>query len=513
MLRICFVASEVTPLAKTGGLADVAGALPRYLHAQGHDIRIFMPFYSSIGAVATLRTMQVAEAQSVAVSLGTHHWRYSLLETRLPQSDIPLYLVHCPEAYDRPTLYGVGPDEHLRFLVLQRAALDGCQRLQFAPDIVHCNDWHTALMPMLLKSAYAWDRLFANTHSVLSIHNIGYQGEFSNATTFDVGSDVRSLIARETAAGGAFNWLREGVRHADRVTTVSPTYAREICTPAGGYGLDPALRARADGVVGILNGVDYADWNPATDRYLKHRFSAKDLSGKAATKRGLLDWFNLPVPDSTPLLGCISRLTVQKGFDLLFNTLPEILTEREVCCVVLGSGEARYEDFFADLQRRFADRVVFHRGYSDELAHLIEAGADMFLMPSLYEPCGLNQMYSLEYGTVPIVRRTGGLADSVQMWDPATRRGTGIVFNDFDAPAVRWAVNYALDLHKDRDAWDQIVQNGMAQDFSWDKQGEEYVRLYEALRAGVRLTADGRKDSSTLTVGRQSSAADFTSSS
>jgi starch synthase len=478
-LRICFVASEVAPLAKTGGLADVAGALPRELRRQGHDVRVFMPFYSSLGD--RLKAAPLAGAQNVELRLGHHGYRYSLLESTLPGSDVPLFLVHCPEAYDRPTIYTSAPDEHLRFLVLQRAALDGCQRMAFSPQIAHCNDWHTALMPMLLKSAYAWDSLFASTRSVLSIHNIGYQGVFDSSTTYDVGGDVRWLLSPETLAGGAFNWMRDGVRLADAVTTVSPTYANEICTPVGGYGMDGALRSRADPVVGILNGVDYSEWNPATDRYLKHHYSPQDLSGKAATKRSLIDWLNLSVSETTPMLGIISRMTVQKGFDLLFGCLGEIIGSRELSLVALGSGEPRYENFFVGLQQRFADRVVFHRGYHEELAHLIEAASDMFLMPSLYEPCGLNQMYSLKYGTVPIVRRTGGLADSVQMWDPATRSGTGVVFNDFDVPAVRWAINTALDLHKDRNAWRRMMLNGMAQDFSWERQAGEYVRLYERL--------------------------------
>src|SRR5690606_10190819 len=281
-------------------------------------------------------------------------------------------------------------------------------------------------------SLYAWDRLFANAKSVMSIHNIGYQGIFGGHTVYDIGGEDRSLLAPDTTAGGPINWLREGIRHAHRVTTVSPTYAREICTPLGGHGLDADLRARPDGVTGILNGVDYDEWNPATDRYLKHHYTPEDLSGKAATKRWFLDWLNLTVGENTPLLGLVSRLTVQKGFDLLFDVLPEILATRDLAFVALGSGEAHYESFFTSLQHRFPDRVVFHCGYNDELAHLIEAASDMFLMPSMYEPCGLNQMYSLKYGTAPIVRRTGGLADSVQMWDPVTRQGTGIVFNDFD---------------------------------------------------------------------------------
>ncbi len=479
-LKICFVASEIAPLAKTGGLADVAGVLPKHLHELGHDVRVFMPLYSSMGNFANQAT-PLDVARHVPLALGSHRYWYSLLEARLPNSSVPLYLVHCPEVYDRPSIYTSGVDEHLRFLVLQRAALDGCQRMQFAPDVVHCNDWHTALIPLLLKSVYAWDGLFSATRSVLSIHNIGYQGIFDSGTLFDVGGEIRHLLSWETLVGGGFNWMREGVRHAHRVTTVSPTYAREICTPVGGHGLDATLRSRADGVIGILNGVDYGEWNPTTDRYLKHHYTPEDLSGKRETKQQLLDWMNLSVSDTTPLLGVVSRMTVQKGFDLLFDSLPHMLATREMGLIALGSGESRYEEFFAYLQRRFPERVVFHRGYNEELSHLIEAASDMFLMPSQYEPCGLNQMYSLKYGTAPIVRRTGGLADSVQMWDPATRQGTGVVFNDFDVPAVQWAIHTALDFFKDQDAWTQLMRNGMAQDFSWDRQTGEYVQLYREL--------------------------------
>ncbi len=489
-LRICFVASEVTPLAKTGGLADVAGVLPRHLQRMGHDVRIFMPRYSALrlGSAAPKR---LAVATDVPLQLGVHAYQYSLLETVLPGASTPIYLVDCPALYDRPALYSTASDEHLRFLMLQRAALDGCQRLQFAPDIVQCNDWHTALLPMLLKSVYAWDRLFASTRTVMSIHNIGYQGVFDAATVGDIGSDVSMLISPQTAQGGAFNWLREGVRLADRVSTVSPTYAQEICTPLGGHGLDVELRARPDPLVGILNGVDYSEWDPATDRYLEHRYSAGDFTGKFATKRALLQSLRLSISVDAPLIGIVSRLTVQKGFDLLFDTLPEILTSREIGLVALGSGEPHYESFFAGLARSFSDRVAFQRGYSDKMAHLIEAASDMFLMPSMYEPCGLNQMYSLKYGTIPIVRRTGGLADSVQMWDHATQRGDGVVFNDFDASGIRWGIQTALDLFRDKKSWRQMMLNGMARDFSWDQQAREYAQLYEELAGAATSQPPG----------------------
>jgi starch synthase len=482
-LNICFVSSEVAPLAKTGGLADVAGALPRQLHALGHDVRVFMPLYSSVER-QLLALNTVAAVQDVPLKLGALEYRFSLVAGTLPDSRTPIYLVDCPAVFHRSNLYTADHDEHLRFLVLQRAVLEACQRLRFAPDILHCNDWHAALLPLMVKTQYAWDKLFARTRSLLSIHNIGYQGLFGSATLghISLGAEAGRLD-HDDLSQGRINWLKEGVRHADRVSTVSPTYAQEICTPGGGHGLDGALRARGDRIVGILNGVDYREWNPATDTLLPHRYSIEDLAGKARVKQELITRLGLQVAPATPLIGMVSRLTPQKGFDLLFDSLSEILRHRELAVAIVGSGEARYEDFFSDLAQRFPERVGFHKGYSEELAHWIEAGSDMFLMPSMYEPCGLNQMYSLKYGTVPIVRRTGGLADSVQMWDGATQQGTGIVFNDFDVPAVQWALHTALDLYKDHGAWRQLMLNGMAKNYSWEQQATEYVALYREMLA------------------------------
>lgn len=483
--RVAFIAAEVAPFAKTGGLADVAGALPPQLHARGIDVRVFMPLHSS-AVTRGLSLAPVASAQNVPLHLGTHTVEFSLLEGRLPKSSVPIYFVHCPEVFDRPTIYTTAPDEHLRFLVLQRAALDGCQRLRFAPDVLHCHDWHTGLVPLLLKTAYAWDSLFAQTRTVLTIHNIGYQGAFPLATVADFGTITAGLLSPEDVARGEINWLREGLRHAHRVSTVSPTYAWEITTPEGGHGLDATLRARPDGVIGILNGVDYDEWNPTTDRYLRHHYSADNLAGKAATKRDLLRFLNVELDETTPLIGVVSRLTVQKGFDLLFDSLPQVLTTRKLALIVLGSGESRYEQFFRELHADFADRVTYHHGYNEELAHLIEAGSDMFLMPSMYEPCGLNQMYSLKYGTVPIVRRTGGLADTVQLWDPTTHSGTGIVFDHFDTQGALWAIHTGLDLFKDKDSWLQLMRNGMAQDFSWPRQAALYEEMYRGLDSAVQ---------------------------
>jgi starch synthase len=480
-LSIAFVASEVAPFAKSGGLADVAGALPRELHKLGHDVRVFMPLYSNIQH-STLGLVPVAAVTDVVVALGALDYRFSLLVGKLPYSEVPTYFVNCPALFHRPSMYTSDHDEHLRFLLLQRAVLESCQRLRFAPNILHCNDWHTALLPLLLKSVYAWDKLFAQTRSLLSIHNIGYQGHFSSSTLghMHLGKNAALLDSNELAHG-RINWLKEGVRHADRVSTVSPTYASEITTPLGGHGLDTALLARGDTIVGILNGVDYDEWNPATDTHLPVRYSATDLSGKAQVKAELIKRMNLQITPTTPMIGIVSRLTLQKGFDLLFDALPTLLRQRDVAFTIIGSGEPRYEKFFAELAAQFPDRVAFHNGYSEELAHWIEAGSDLFLMPSMYEPCGLNQMYSLKYGTIPIVRHTGGLADSVHMWNAETQTGNGVVFNDFDATGVTWALHTALDLYKSPNAWQRITQNAMASDYSWQQQVVEYQSLYYSM--------------------------------
>jgi starch synthase len=324
--------------------------------------------------------------------------------------------------------------------------------------------------------------MFGAARSVYTIHNMGYQGVFGAGQAADLAPGVdTALLYQADLAAGRINPMRHAVMYADAITTVSPTYADEIRTPEGGHGLDADLRARGDAVHGILNGVDYEDWNPATDRYLPHRYDASDLDGKARNKQALLDLLQLTGGAGLPLIGMVTRLTQQKGIDLLYDVLPEVLAAGSAQLVVLGSGDHHYERFLHGLQERFPGRAAFYGGYSEELAHLIEAAADIFLMPSMYEPCGLNQMYSLRYGTVPIVRRTGGLADSVRHFDPVSGEGTGVVFNDFDPGGVRWALAQALEWHQSPSLWRRLVLNGMREDFSWERQVLEYERLYERL--------------------------------
>jgi len=488
-IRICFIASEVAPLAKTGGLADVAGALAKTLQVRGHDLRVFMPRYGQINC-ENLQLWPVDFLQRVPLRLGSRDLRFDVHTTQLPGTATMIYLIDCPELFDRQAIYTNDPDEHLRFLALTHAALTCCQRMGFAPDILHCNDWHTALGPLLLKTVFAWDKLFARTRSLLTLHNLGYQGVFGTDRAADTGLGAGiELLDRQEWHAGRINPLKEGILHADHISTVSPTYAREIQTADFGWGLDHVLRQRAGNLTGILNGVDYEDWDPRHDRHLPLHYGPDQLHIKAQLKQQLQQRMGLAVAANRPLLGVVSRMTAQKGFDLLFQSLPPLLEARDAGLVVLGSGDQRYEEFFAGLAARWPDRVAFHSGYNEELAHWIEAGSDIFLMPSLYEPCGLNQMYSLRYGTVPIVRRTGGLADSVQHFDAATGRGTGIVFNDFDGFGVGWALTTALDLYRQKNLWGKLIRNGMAMDYGWSTQVGHYESLYAQLSSATPVKA------------------------
>ena len=482
---ICLLASEVAPLSKTGGLGDVAGALTRYLHGAGHDVRLFTPAYDFIDRAACAAE-PVAGLGQISLAMGNRTYVFSVLRASLPQG-VPAYLIDCPALFARGAIYTSDPDEHVRFLQLTRAALTACQRIGFAPQIVHCHDWHTAFAPLYLRTLYADEPWLRRARSVLTIHNIGYQGIFPATEVADLGLPraAQTLLYQPDFAAGRINALRHGILYADTITTVSPTHAREICSDEYGMGLQDSLRARAarGELSGILNGVDYDEWDPRRDRYLPLHYDADSLAVKAQLKRRLRVRRGLEGSRDAPLAGMVSRLAVQKGIELLFDALPRVLEDRPLSVVVLGSGEPRYELFFSALEQRFAGRVSFQSGYDDELAHWIEAASDMFLMPSRYEPCGLNQMYSLRYGTVPIVRRTGGLADSVEHYNAASGRGTGVVFNDFEAGALEWALNTALDLYALPAHWRRMIRNGMQCDFSWQHQGEQYVALYARLTA------------------------------
>ncbi len=484
--RILLVASEVAPFAKSGGLADVSSALARYLGGAGLDVRIVMPLYARVRSVMIgdepLVLEPRADMQGVEARLGDRTLSFSVFEAPLPKSEQKVLFIDCPELYGGDAIYTSGPDEPLRFAFLCRAALASCQWTRWKPDIVHCNDWHTGLLPFYMKTEFAWDRMFEGAKTVLSIHNIGYQGVF--------GGDVLGRLALAASWASMHphdprparvNFLEAGIRHADVVTTVSETYAREIQTPELGMGLDGLLRMRSADLVGITNGVDYGEWNPATDPHIPAPYGPGDMDGKRKAKEKLVRGFDLGFEPDVPVYGVVSRLTGQKGFELFPDALGKLFEEADLRLVVLGTGEPGHEHYFQTLRDRRPHQVGFYAGYYEDLAHLIEAGSDAFLMPSRYEPCGLNQMYSLKYGTLPIVRKTGGLADTVVPFDAASETGTGFVFEAFRSDALLAAVRQSLSVWKDRPRWDAMVQRAMAQDFSWDRQGPKYVALYKRL--------------------------------
>ena len=485
--RICFVASEITPFAKTGGLADVSGALGKYLSNQGHDIRLIMPLYSAMD-ITKFEILPVKSAQNLKLWFGDIEVSYSIYSGKLPQSKAIVYFIHSPHYYNRWSIYTNDQDEYLRFVILNRAAIEFCQLMEWSPDIFHCNDWQTGLIPIYLKTIYSWDKLFRKSRTVLTIHNIGYQGNFNADIINKIGLERYSdwFDANELYQG-RINFLRTGILHCDKITTVSETYAREILTDFYGEGLQSTLLARKSDLVGILNGVDYDEWNPETDKIIPYNFSLNNLSGKTKNKKKLLSQLGLIYNENVPVIGMIAHLVDQKGIELLKGTMEKLLTEFDIHFIVLGSGDHSYEQYLYYLQQSFKDKVVFYLGYNFELSHLIEAGSDLFLMPSKYEPCGLNQIYSLKYGTVPIVRKTGGLADTVEFYNWETQEGTGFVFEYYNAESLYWAIQHAVQTFADKSSWKKLVIRGMKKDFSWDRQIPKYVDLYDKLTKFKRI--------------------------
>lgn len=482
VLKIVLASSEVAPFAKTGGLADVTAALARYLSRAGHDVRTFLPLYKRI-AESKHELSPVPGLQDLSMQFGRRKVAYSIWSTPITKCDAKLYLVRCPEFYDREGIYAADGDEHLRFAFLSRAAIEACQHMRFGPDVFHVNDWHTALVPLYLRTLYAWDKLFERTRTVLTLHNNAYQGIFPSSVAADLNLENETrYLHQEDWREGRLSFLKTGLLYATALSTVSKTYAKEIQGDDLGMGLQGIMRQRDDHLFGIVNGVDVDEWSPATDTLIPHHFNAADMSGKARMKTALLQKAKLPHTLAqnarAPVVGIVSRFTAQKGFDLLHDAMTVFLQREDMRMVVLGSGEERYERYFEWLAKNFPQKVAYKKGYDNELAHWIEAGSDIFVMPSRFEPCGLNQMYSMAYGTVPVVRRTGGLADTVQPWNPETGRGTGFLFDAYDSQAYYEALQRALRVYRDEAQWRRIVANGMAQDFSWERQIERYVELY-----------------------------------
>ncbi|MEZ4701158.1 MAG: glycogen synthase GlgA [Rhodothermales bacterium] len=478
-MNICFVTSECVPFVKTGGLADVSGALPKALARLGCNVKVFLPLYESIHTIDH-DLVYAADLSEIVVRVGLADVGFHTWYGKLPDSDVEVYFIDCPRYFHRPTPYTSDPDEDERFILFQQAVFAVLQRYHWKADIFHCNDWQTGLIPAFLRLKYTWDDLFRGAASVMAIHNIGYQGRFNPLTV------VKADLPQEHyyPAGpfelyGSFSFLKTGLVFADLLVTVSENYAREIQTPEFGEGLQGLLASRSHDLFGILNGIDVDIWNPGIDPYLKDHYTAKTLKRKALNKRRLMEAFKLPYRERTPVVGIVSRFADQKGFELLHPMMEPFLRAHDVQFVVLGSGDARHERFFAWLQATFPEQVGLYVGYNEGLSHLIEAGSDLFLMPSRYEPCGLNQMYSLVYGTVPVVRHTGGLADTVHDSDGDPETGNGFTFGWFTPESVYDTLVRALEAYQQPERWEAIMRRGMNADFSWEASAKKYMALYE----------------------------------
>ena len=485
-MNICFVTSECIPFAKTGGLADVSGALPKELSRLGHTVKLILPLYDSIH-VSQFGFVKATELSDMSVQMGDESIPIHVWFGHLPDSTTEVYLVDCPRYFHRGRIYTNDADELDRFVLLQHAAFNIMQRYGFSPDIIHANDWQAALMPAMLKYRYNWDDLFKKTQTILSIHNLAYQGWTNQLdTAYRAGLPMEETrLGGEFEYSGGFSCLKTGIMTADWISTVSPTYAREIQSERFGEGLEQLLRMRSASLRGILNGIDVQVWNPETDPLIPHHFSTKKLTGKAKCKLELQVELGLASDPILPLMGIVSRFASQKGFDLLMASLSEIMKRSSVQFAVLGSGEAHFEAFFSAKQNEYPGRFAVRTGYDEGLAHRIEAGSDMFLMPSYYEPCGLNQMYSLRYGTIPIVHKTGGLADTVVDVDEFPGSGTGFSFWDATPDVLKDTIFRALDWFEDRDAWKEIQLRGMRQDFGWEESARSYLDLYSEAMLGT----------------------------
>jgi starch synthase len=473
VLRIAVLSSEAVPFAKTGGLADVAGALPKALVAQGVDARLILPLHQQIDR--GLLSDEVIEDVPV-------EWRGHVSPIRVFQSDAagaPAYLIDAGLYFDKPSIYGYAND-HERYAFFSRAALALLRKLDWQPDVIHGNDWPCGFAMSELRARRRHDEFFKNTKTVFSIHNLAYQGTFDPKDLWWLGFG-NSPEKDDFMLKGAASALKAGLISADALSTVSRRYAEEIQTPEQGAGLDWLLRTRRDRLVGITNGVDYDLWNPETDQYIAANFSAEDLSEKRECKRDLLRRFGLPEDVDRPIIAIISRLVSQKGYDLI-RQLSNAILQTGSFFIALGAGAKEYEDFLQSWHDQAPRQVGIYKGYAGEpLAHQIEAGADMFLMPSQYEPCGLNQMYSMRYGTVPIVRATGGLDDTVENYNAQDGTGTGFKFHEYHAGALLDKIREALYFYSKPEIWQRIQLNGMAQDNSWDAAAKKYIGLYEQL--------------------------------
>ena len=487
-MRIVIVASEGVPFSKTGGLADVVGALPQALAANGHEVSVILPRYRMTKPRPVLPGFK-----SLTMPLAAG-FKFASIQDGGEAAGVRTYLVDCPEFFDRDQLYMENgkdyPDNAQRFAAFSMASLELMKRLPNPPDIIHCHDWQSALVPIYLQGLYRDDGFFRKTSVVFTIHNLGYQGMFPPSVLSEISLDWSLFNIQGLEYYGNVNFLKGGVIFSDFVTTVSRKYAEEIQTPEFGCGLEGVLKSRGDRLQGILNGVDYEAWNPETDKLIPANYDSKDLAGKQVCKKALLEKMGAQNPRlDLPVIGIVSRFATQKGFDLIAD-VAERLAAMDLCVVALGTGEPQYEALFRTFASNYPEKFLVKVAYDNTLAHEIEAGADMFLMPSRYEPCGLNQIYSMKYGTVPVVRATGGLDDTVEAFDG--KGGTGFKFAEYSPSALLSAIQAAVETYRQPKQWRQLIQNCMRKDFSWASSAKQYVKIFQGLhktKAGIKTTA------------------------
>ncbi len=483
-LSILMVSAEVHPLAKVGGLADVMGALPRALAEAGHDVKIALPFYKKIKDGGA-KTSPIREAGEFDIPLGDSTATARAYSTKLPGTKVEVLLIENDRFFGRDGIYSSAAtgedfsDNAERYIFFSKAALRLARLMDLRPDIIHCHDHQTGFIPAWLRDEPRADDYFRNTGVVYTIHNLAYQGVFPRRTGYVAGfSEHMMQPMGGVEFHGDVNMMKAGIIYSDTITTVSPTYAREIQTAEFGYGLEGVLRSRQRDLVGILNGADYSVWNPESDKLIPYRYSVQDRTGKRLCREHLIKRLGLKAGEGVPLIGMISRLVDQKGFDLVAGAFDEMIG-LDLGVVILGTGEKKYHELLSDYAARHPDRVSVNIAFDEELAHQIEAGCDMFLMPSKYEPCGLNQMYSMKYGTIPVVRKTGGLADSV-IDLAAAADSTGFVFEEYSAAELLETVRRAREAFRDGNAWKELMLRAMKRDFSWEQQARQYVDTYVA---------------------------------
>jgi starch synthase len=484
-MKVVYLSSEVVPFAKTGGLADIAGAIPKSIHELGVEIVVLMPLY---GIIKESQCPLTRTNTQFDVKIGDKLKSGCVYKGFLPDTQVPIYFLDNEQYYGRKGLYNYPgttkdfEDNSERFIFFAQGALEVIEKLKLYPDIVHCNDWQTGLVPVYIKTKYAGTECFKNTKTVMTIHNIAYQGVFWHWDMNLTGLDWGLFNWKQLEFYGKLNFLKGGIVFGDLITTVSKTYAKEIQTPEYGVGLDGVLLERADDLYGIINGIDYSIWNPETDKYIIANYGINTLNGKQICKRALQRKYNLP-QRNVPIIGMITRLTDQKGLDLITNKFQDLI-KTDFQFVLLGTGEQRYHELFQAYAKTFPQKVAVKLTFDEQSAHEIEAGSDMFLMPSRFEPCGLNQLYSLKYGTIPIVRNTGGLADTitdVRSCPASNGKANGFSFTEYNSDFLLATIIRAMGLFKNKAQWTNLMKNGMTQDWSWERSAKEYIELYKML--------------------------------